>query len=98
MGCCGSRRAALTAHTNNGSGDLPMAAPRTTSPAIHSPTRANRAVLTLRYLQRGTLALRGPRTGSVYHVSDAGPVAVHPDDAPALLRTGLFARADREDR
>jgi hypothetical protein len=58
------------------------------------PTEASKVpFVPLRYLQHGGLSLRGPHTGTVYHVSGATPdLAVHPDDAAALLRTGLFAQ------
>jgi hypothetical protein len=50
----------------------------------------------LQYLGPDALSLRGPRTGRIYHLSDASAeVTVHPDDAPALLRTGLFVLAER---
>ena len=94
MACCGSGRAALKAQVYRGRDGRPAAAPTTAISAPRVQTRTNGSLLTLRYLRRESLALRGPRTGSVYVVADANPVAVHPDDAPALLRTGLFAPVD----
>jgi hypothetical protein len=92
MACCGSKRA--QAGTRSGArhdrpGEsrpgAPGAPPRPIDPA-GSPS------LVLRYLGSGALSLRGPRTGRVYHVPGTSDlVTVHPDDGPALLRTGLFA-------
>jgi hypothetical protein len=48
----------------------------------------------LQYLGQDALSLRGPRTGRIYHLSGtSAEVAAHPDDAPALIRTGLFVPA-----
>jgi hypothetical protein len=50
----------------------------------------------LRYAHDRPLSLRGPRTGRVYQVSGSDPVvSVARDDAPSLLRTGLFS-SERE--
>ena len=95
MACCGSRRAQLKVHTNEASDGQRVTMWTAAAALPQSPTRANNTPLMLRYLRRQALALRGPRTGAVYQVADASPVVVHPDDAPALLRTGLFAREDR---
>lgn len=90
MACCGGRRAQLNARTNGGQDRQRIHAQPAATP-LQPATPANNLLLTLRYLQQESLALRSPRTGTVYHVSGARTIAVHPDDAPALLRTGLFA-------
>jgi hypothetical protein len=89
MACCGNRRAQLNTFTSretNRESTTPASAPR---------PRTAGTTMSLRYLRRDGLSLRGPRTGTIYHVSGASPdLAVHPDDAAALLRTGLFAQAE----
>ena len=92
MACCGDKRRQL----NMGAGP---GHPGSNTPK--APTRpvqtTNSRLSALRYLGQDPLSLRGPRTGRVYHASGASAVmTVHPDDAPALLRTGLFAADDSE--
>ena len=91
MACCGGKRAQLTTRASR-ENDPSNAQAR---PYVPPRPRETPKVpfVPLRYLQHGGLSLRGPHTGTVYHVSGATPdVGVHPDDAAALLRTGLFAR------
>jgi hypothetical protein len=90
MACCGTRRAQLQAIA----GRETVRESATASASAARPRMAGTTVL-LRYLRGDGLSLRGPRTGTVYHVSGASPdLAVHPDDAAALLRTGVFAQAE----
>jgi hypothetical protein len=50
-------------------------------------------LVTLRYLERSPILVRGSLTGRHYQFSDATPVqAVDPRNATALLRTGFFRR------
>ena len=92
MACCGSKRAQLSTapgRRNDRPAPAAPAAPVQSVPAANSPSIA------LRYLRRDALSLRGPRTGRIYHADGtAALVLVHPDDAPALLRTGLFVADD----
>jgi len=92
MACCGNKRAQVSTpargrdERRNVNAPAPPTAPARPAPATNNPS------VPLRYLRRDPLSLRGPRTGRIYHVSGASAVvAAHPDDAPALLRTGLFA-------
>ena len=49
----------------------------------------------LRHARAGTIALRGPRSGRIYQFSDRAASAVLPQDAEALLRTGVLERERR---
>jgi len=92
MACCGSRRAQLNTRTS-GESDQGNAQAPAPSPPPRPNAPAHAAFITLHYLRRDGLSLRGPRTGTVYHVSAASPeLPVHPDDVAALLRTGLFTQ------
>lgn len=83
MSCCSGRREALSR-------------PPTfrAAPAVPLPASTGAQDLTLHYIGRTDLALRGPSSGRIYHV---GPEArrIHADtrDVAALLRTGLFSAA-----
>jgi hypothetical protein len=92
MACCGGKRAQLNTRASRENDRTNAPAPVAYVPP--RPTEASKVpFVPLRYLQHGGLSLRGPHTGTVYHVSGAAPdLAVHPDDAAALLRTGLFAQ------
>lgn len=92
MSCCGGKRAQLNTRTNpENDRRSTQAAPPSVPP--RPAATANASFIPLRYLRRAGLSVRGPRTGTVYHVSGASPdLAAHPDDAAALLRTGLFAQ------
>lgn len=79
------------------------ATPETASPVPPSPPAKNPAKAAprpvenetpLRYLRDGQLALRGPRTGRVYHFdSQSDPTPVGATDLEALLLTRLFTIA-----
>jgi hypothetical protein len=82
MACCGNKRAQASS----------VAGLATPSAPVRSVQAPDGSSIGLRYLRRDPLSLRGPRSGRIYHVRGTNAlVAVHPDDAPALLRTGLFA-------
>ena len=94
MACCGDKRARLNTLAGVRDQRANAAAPVRPS-APPRPVPATGAAVPLQYLGHDALSLRGPRTGRIYHLSDAGAeVTVHPDDAPALLRTGLFVLAE----
>jgi len=92
MACCGSRRAQAGTPGRGRDEGRNVNAPATPEAPARPAQATSGPSVPLRYLRRDPLALRGPRTGRIYHVSGASAVvAAHPDDAPALLRTGLFA-------
>lgn len=84
MGCCGQRRAALRSAGSRLR--LPALAPQP------PPTPGSAAEeVRLAYLANASIRVRGTVTQRTYAFSGASPVqSVHPHDADALLRTGLF--------
>ena len=91
MSCCGNKRAALTAARSRRWERAPQD-PLPSTPDAPGGARDGSPGATLLYLGPPGLALRGPRTGRVYHCDFAeSPLEVDPADTDALLATGLFA-------
>ena len=92
MSCCGEQRARLRSDAAGARNLAAASATPNAGAAPIPPTRTGDVML--RYVGRGPLALRGPRTGRVYRVVAGDSVVhVHPDDADALRRTRLFTIA-----
>ncbi len=89
MGCCGSKRAALTAANNtSGRGRAPRP---TAARAVAAPAGPTALV---RYIGSDPLVVHGASSATAYGFSGMQPVqAVRTEDVPALLGMGLFARA-----
>ncbi len=93
MSCCGNKRAAQTANAAYARAQKSLYAPEV--PRVETQASLESAGSLLKYLGQGTFSLLGPRTGQVYYFASAGPAtAIHPNDSEALLRTGLFRRAN----
>ena len=90
MACCGQKRAQVSQRRSVVDPPRPIPAPARPGPRAFAAVNTFSSVA-LRYLRHDPLTVRGPRTGRVYSVSGTTTVVtVHADDAPALLRTGLF--------
>jgi hypothetical protein len=79
MGCCGQGRAALRAAGTPGG--------RGRSISRQPPTAS-----ALRYLGGRHVRIRGAVSGRLYEFTGGTRTAVDASDAPAMVRTGLFAR------
>jgi hypothetical protein len=103
MTCCGQGRTSLARATLPPSRPAPAqqpavpprVAPEAAKGSVVEPlgaaAYAPHPVVTLRYLERSPIAVRGPATGRYYEFSAAAPVKpVDPRDAAALLRTRFF--------
>jgi hypothetical protein len=78
MGCCGKAREAAR-------GEYASVTPQT---ATAQPAEQS---VTIRYLGRSAIRIRGPRTGHVYVFRPGEPdQLISHRDAEVLLRTGLF--------
>jgi hypothetical protein len=86
--------------------DLPAPAtpaPRNANNSVHNMSPAQRATavsgtssssMTVRYVEKSPVLVRGPATGRQYEFSGAHPTQnVDSRDAEALLRTRFFRRA-----
>ena len=100
MACCGQNRASLKA-----SYAAPNPLQQTSTHAASTYTTSAHATASLaaatcvRYLNGGTVVVRGPKTGWQYDFSPAHPVqAVEPRDAELFLATGMFERVRGECR
>lgn len=89
MGCCGSKRAALTAaNTSSGRGRAPRPPAGRAGAVPAAPTAL------VRYIGSEPLVVRGESSATRYGFSGARPVqVVRTADIPGLLGMGLFARA-----
>ncbi len=89
MGCCGQGRAALRSAGSR----LRLSAPASPPPPPATPGPDAEEVR-LAYLANASIRVRGTVTRRTYAFSGASAVqSVHPHDADALLRTGLFRSA-----
>jgi len=99
MGCCGQNRAI------RGKPSQPAMAPAVSHPAsngrqlpssgrqTHWPTASAHWLVSVRYLERSPILVRGPATGQQYQFSGTQAVqSVDARDAEALLKTRFFRR------
>ena len=93
MGCCGQKRVQLssaTAPVTNGAVTRQSPANHSAPDRETSPAYSSVSIL---YLEKSPILVRGPVTGRNYEFSSACRVqVVHPSDAEALLRTRFFRR------
>lgn len=87
MACCGQRRAAFRSAGSR----LRLQAVSPPPPPMPGPQAEE---VRLAYLANAAIRVRGTATRRTYAFSSVSPVqSVHPHDADALLRTGLFRSA-----
>jgi hypothetical protein len=94
--CCGQKRSAMrSTPATAAKPSVRQEAPKIFQPpsAQQNPAlpRTPALSVSLRYLERSPIRVRGPVTGQQYDFSGSHPVqTVDPRDAPALLRTRFF--------
>jgi hypothetical protein len=99
MGCCGQKRQAMKSPSTPGTkpaSPQPRQTPRQPrsphqpTPGLTGPTHSS---VSLRYLERSPILVRGPATGREYSFSGTHPVQpVDARDAEAFLRTRFFRK------